>query len=127
MANKIFLKKVFLFFLFLTTIIVTACNLSEEQVSKIMNQSGRDYLSRNTLIHTSISEPKGWKLGPENTHQIMSDFPFVMSKWDFAIFSHPSSRSSIFVSYKPILSKSYFSGVPKKPILKYTKHTKRNG
>jgi tetratricopeptide (TPR) repeat protein len=113
MANEIFLKKVFLLFLFLTTTTFMACNLSEEQVSKIMNQSGKDYLSRNTLIHASISEPKGWKLGPENTQQIISDFPFVMSKWDFAVFSHPSSRSSIFVSYKPILGKSYFSGGPK--------------
>jgi tetratricopeptide (TPR) repeat protein len=69
--------------------------------------------SRNTLIHISISEPKGWNSGPENLPQIQSDFPFVESTWDFAIFSHPSSRSSIFVSYKPLLGISYFSGDPK--------------
>jgi len=114
MANKIFMKKLFLLFLFLTTVTVTACNLSEEQVSKIMNQMTRDYLSRNKLIHISISEPKGWKLGPGNIDQIMSDFPFVESIWDFAILSHSSSRSTIFVSYKPILGVTYFSGDAKK-------------
>jgi len=87
--------------------------LSEEQVAKITIEMQKEYLSRNTLIHMSISEPKGWKKGPENPFQVHSDFPFVESTWDFAIFSHPSSGSSIFVSYKPILGISYFSGDPK--------------
>ena len=87
--------------------------VSEEQMAKIAFQMQKEYLSRNTLIHMSISEPKGWKRGSENPLQVQSDFPFVESTWDFAIFSHPSSRSSVFVSYKPILGISYFSGDPK--------------
>lgn len=116
MVNKNFLIKVFLLVLFLITTTIMACQplSEEEQRLKIENQLTRDYLSRNKLIHISISEPKGWKLGPENINQVMSDFPFVESILDFAIFSHPSSSSTIFVSYKPILGMSYFSGDPKK-------------
>ena len=80
---------------------------------ELATQNLKKYYSRNTLIHISISEPKGWKLGPETLSQIQSDFPFVESTWDFAIFSHASSRSSIFVSYKPLLGISYFSGDPR--------------
>ena len=116
MGNKTFARKVFLFSLFLTVTTVIACNLSDEHIERMGEILEREYLSKNTLIHTSITEPKGWKLGPENTFQTKSDFPFVRSicDYDYAVFSHPSSRSSIFVSYKPILGISYFCGVPKK-------------
>jgi len=114
-ANKNLVKAIFLLFIVLTTIIVTACqSIAEEQPENILMNLIRANLSRNTLIHISISEPKGWELGPDKSLQINSDFPFVESTWDFAIFSHPSSRSTIFVSYKPILGMSYFSGEPKK-------------
>lgn len=123
MANKNLAKAIFLLFIFLTTITAMACQpTTETQRTAIVKLTPetrlslleKAYSSRNTLIHISISEPKGWGSGAEIPLQVRSDFPFVESKWDFAIFSHPASRSSIFVSYKPILGVSYFIGDTKK-------------
>ena len=123
MANKSLVRTIFLLPIFLTMITVTACQptIEEQRTAfsrlppeKRMDMLQKVYYGRNTLVHISISEPKGWELGSENILQIRTDFPFVESKWDFAIFSHPSSRSSIFVSYKPILGMYYFSRDTKK-------------
>jgi tetratricopeptide (TPR) repeat protein len=110
MANKNLVKRILILAIFLMTITVTACE-PEEILLKLLE---RAYYSENRLIHISISKPQGWQLGSKNMLQIRSDFPFFRSNGDFAIFSHSSSRSSIFVSYKPILGISYFSADTKK-------------
>lgn len=88
---------------------------TEEQFWQLL---GKAALSKNTLIHISVSQPRDWKIGDERL-QSPSDFPALGLKSDYVAFSHPSSQSVIFVSYIPIVGRSYILENPERFALLY--------
>ena len=111
--KNILVKKLLLLTFAILTVITYGC-LSGE--TKIYDYKSKVALGKNRLVHLSISEPKGWLLGADESRHVLAEFPFTGEPTpidvDYVVFHQPTTKSNIFVSYKPILGRSYFKGNP---------------
>lgn len=109
----ILVKKLLLLAFAILTVITYGCLYSETQ---IYDYTAKEALGKNRLVHLSIFEPKGWLLGADETRHVLAEFPFTGEPTpidvDYVVFHQPTTHSNIFVSYKPILGRSYFNGNP---------------
>ena len=113
--KKILVKKLILFSFAILTVITYGCLVSE---TEIYDYTAKEALGKNRLVHISISEPKGWVPGADETLNVLSEFPLTGDLTpidvDYVAFHQPATKSNIFVTYKPILGRSYFTGDPQK-------------
>jgi len=103
--------RISLYFLIAVLAIFTRLSpaLADAWEARSWENLARVHLAENRLVHLAATPPKGWVIGPDPEFQVLTDFPYCSeSRADFALYHHPESRSTMFLSFKPIVGQSYF-------------------